>query len=474
MLRAVDVIGAKRDGAEIDAAELAWLVTGFLDGSVTEGQMGAFLMAGVLRGFSRAEARALTDVLVASGEQLDLSSLTGPTVDKHSTGGVSDATTLLVAPLLATAGAKLVKLSGRGLGHTGGTLDKLESIPGFRTGLDPEEMLRIAEEVGCVVAAQTQRLVPADKALYALRDVTGTVASAALIASSVMSKKLAAGAGTIVLDVKTGGGAFMKETAAAEELAELCVAIGREAGRRCAAIVSAMDQPLGRAVGNALEVAEAVELLSAAPQGRLAEVVLELATLALVEARAGGEQAANAAGGEQAAVAGGGERAAVAGGGERDAAAAGGGRAAAAAGELRRAWTSGAALETLARMIVAQGGDGSVCERPRDVLPTAPVIRDVLAEEAGSVAAVPALPVGELAAVLGAGRSRQADEIDPAVGIELRVEVGDLVEAGAVLAVVHARDEPVAQHACERLGQLVALGGDGIAPATVLRRMGGG
>ncbi len=456
VLRAVDVIGAKRDGAEIDAAELAWLVTGFLDGSVTEGQMGAFLMAGVLRGFSRAEARALTDVLVASGEQLDLSSLTGPTVDKHSTGGVSDATTLLVAPLLATAGAKLVKLSGRGLGHTGGTLDKLESIPGFRTGLDPEEMLRIAEEVGCVVAAQTQRLVPADKALYALRDVTGTVASAALIASSVMSKKLAAGAGTIVLDVKTGGGAFMKETAAAEELAELCVAIGREAGRRCAAIVSAMDQPLGRAVGNALEVAEAVELLSAAPQGRLAEVVLELATLALVEARAGGEQAA------------------VAGGGERDAAAAGGGRAAAAAGELRRAWTSGAALETLARMIVAQGGDGSVCERPRDVLPTAPVIRDVLAEEAGSVAAVPALPVGELAAVLGAGRSRQADEIDPAVGIELRVEVGDLVEAGAVLAVVHARDESVAQHACERLGQLVALGGDGIAPATVLRRMGGG
>ncbi len=456
MVRAVDVIGAKRDGAEVDAAELAWLVGGFLDGSVTEGQMAAFLMAGVLRGFSRAEARALTDVLVASGEQLDLSSLSGPTVDKHSTGGVSDATTLLVAPLLATAGAKLVKLSGRGLGHTGGTLDKLESIPGLRTGLDPEEMLRIAEEVGCVVAAQTQRLVPADKALYALRDVTGTVASTALIASSVMSKKLAAGAGTIVLDVKTGGGAFMKETAAAEELAELCVAIGREAGRRCAAIVSAMDQPLGRAVGNALEVAEAVELLAAAPQGRLAEVALELATLALVEARGGGEQAASAAGGEQAAKAAGGEQAAKA------------------AGELRHAWTSGAALETLARMIVAQGGDGSVCERPRDVLPAAPVIRDVVAEEAGSVAAVPALPVGELAAVLGAGRSRQADEIDPAVGIELRVEVGDRVEAGAVLAVVHARDEPAAQHARERLGRLINLGGDPTAPATVLRRIGGG
>jgi pyrimidine-nucleoside phosphorylase len=447
VVRAVDVIGAKRDGAEVDAAELAWLVGGFLDGSVTEGQMAAFLMAGVLRGFSRAEARALTDALVASGEQLDLSSLSGPTVDKHSTGGVSDATTLLVAPLLATAGAKLVKLSGRGLGHTGGTLDKLESIPGLRTGLDPEEMLRIAEEVGCVVAAQTQRLVPADKALYALRDVTGTVASTALIASSVMSKKLAAGASTIVLDVKTGGGAFMKETAAAEELAELCVAIGREAGRRCAAIVSAMDQPLGRAVGNALEVAEAVELLAADPQGRLAEVALELATLALVEARGAGEQAANAAGGEEAASA---------------------------AGELRHAWTSGAALETLARMIVAQGGDGSVCERPRDVLPAAPVIRDVVAEEAGSVAAVPALPVGELAAVLGAGRSRQADEIDPAVGIELRVEVGDRVEVGAVLAVVHARDEPAAQHACERLGRLINLGGDPTAPATVLRRIGGG
>jgi pyrimidine-nucleoside phosphorylase len=445
VVRAVDVIGAKRDGGEIGAAELSWLVTGFLDGTVTEGQMAAFLMAGVLRGFSRAEARALTDVLVASGEQLDLSSLSGPTVDKHSTGGVSDATTLLLAPLLATAGAKLVKLSGRGLGHTGGTLDKLESIPGFRTGLDPEEMLRIAEDVGCVVAAQTQRLVPADKALYALRDVTGTVASTALIASSVMSKKLAAGAGTIVLDVKTGGGAFMTQAAAAEELAELCVAIGRKAGRRCAAIVSAMDQPLGRSVGNALEVAEAVERLATAPQGRLAEVALELATLALVEARAAGGDIA-----------------------ERQQAGA------AAETELRSAWTSGAALETLERMIVAQGGDGSVCARPRDVLPPAPVVRTVVADDAGSVAAVPALPIGELAASLGAGRSRQADEIDPAVGIELRVEVGDVVEAGTLLAVVHARDEGAAGHVCQRLAQLVALGGDGTVPATVLRRIGGG
>jgi len=469
VLRAVDVIGRKRDGEQVDAAELSWLVGGFLDGTVTEGQMAAFLMAGVLRGFSSAEARALTDVLVASGEQLDLSSLSGPTVDKHSTGGVSDATTLLVAPLLATAGAKLVKLSGRGLGHTGGTLDKLESIPGFRTGLDPDEMLRIAEEVGCVVAAQTQRLVPADKALYALRDVTGTVASTALIASSVMSKKLAAGAGTIVLDVKAGGGAFMKETAAAAELAELCVAIGREAGRRCAAIVSAMDQPLGRSVGNALEVAEAVELLAAAPQGRLAEVALELASLALVEARAvgGGHAAVPAAAGK-------GQAAPATAAGEDRAAGAGGQEAAAVGEELRQAWMSGAVLETLARMIVAQGGDGSVCERPRDVLPAAPVVREVVTERAGSVAAVPALPIGELAAGLGAGRSRQSDEIDPAVGIELRVEVGDIVDAGTVLALVHARDEASAQHACQRLGELVTWGEDVATPPTVLRRIGGG
>lgn len=437
-LRAVDLIARKRDGAELSADELSWLVAGFLDGSVADEQMAAFLMAGVLRGFSEAEARALTAILVDSGERLDLSSLSGPTVDKHSTGGVADGTTLLVAPLLAATGAKLVKLSGRGLGHTGGTLDKLESVPGLRTDLEVDELLAIAEDVGCVVAAQSATLVPADKALYALRDATATVASTALIASSVMSKKLAAGASTIVLDVKAGDGAFMATREDAEELAELCVSLGNEAGRRCVAIVSTMDQPLGRAVGNALEVVEAVELLSASPSGRLAEVALELAALGLSEARARAGGVHDPAG---------------------------------AAEEVRRAWHGGAALERLARMIAAQGGDGSVCEQPRKMLPAAPVVREATALRGGVVARVPARAIGEQAAALGAGRSRKEDDVDPAVGVELRVEVGDAIEPGDPLAVVHARDEAAAEQVAARLRELITFGGDARRPDTILARV---
>ncbi|HWB71928.1 MAG TPA: thymidine phosphorylase, partial [Egibacteraceae bacterium] len=347
-MRAVDLVARKRDGGELDAEEIAWLVAGYLDGTVAEGQMGALLMAGVLNGFSDDEARALTGALVDSGQRLDLSALPGPTVDKHSTGGVGDTTTLLVAPLLAAAGARVVKLSGRGLGHTGGTVDKLASIPGLRVDLAPDELLRVAGQAGCVVAAQSERLVPGDKALYALRDVTATVACRALIASSVMAKKLAAGASTIVLDVKAGDGAFMPTRGAAAELARLCVAIGREAGRRCVALVTDMGQPLGRAVGNALEVTEAVSLLAAGspPAGRLALVALELAALGLAAARTadvGPQQLEEA---------------------RRD---------------LRRCWESGAALQRLAAMVAAQGGDPAVCERPREVLLQAPARREARA-----------------------------------------------------------------------------------------------
>ena len=438
--RAVDIIARKRDGGEVDAESLAWLVDGYLDGTVSEGQMAAFLMAGVLRGFSDAEARWLTEILVASGDVLDLSSLRGPTVDKHSTGGVGDGTTLLVAPLLASAGAQVVKLSGRGLGHTGGTLDKLEAIPGMRVELSSEEVLAIADSVGCVVAAQTGELVPADRELYALRDVTATVASRALIASSVMSKKIAAGADTIVLDVKTGDGAFMATREEAVALARLCVSIGDAAGRRGVAVVTAMDQPLGRGIGNALEVAEAVELLSGPPPGdgagsRLAEVALELATLGLAEGRA-------AAGADH----------------DLEQARA----------DLRERWASGVALETLGRMIGAQGGDVAVIEQPRRVLPQAPVQRSVTALEGGVVTAVPARAVGEIAAALGAGRARKGDTVDPAVGVELRVEVGDELEPGAELAVVHARDDAAADEAAARLRDLVALGTAAERPATVL------
>jgi pyrimidine-nucleoside phosphorylase len=438
--RAVDLIHRKRRGGELSQEELAWLVSGYLEQRVSDGQMAAFLMAGVLRGFSAGEVDALTRVLIDSGETLDLSSLPGPTVDKHSTGGVGDGTTLVVAPLLAAAGARLVKLSGRGLGHTGGTLDKLESIPGMRVDLDPAEMLRIAGEVGCVVAAQSERLVPADREIYALRDLTGTVSSPGLIAASVMSKKLAAGASTIVLDVKVGDGAFMPTVAKGVELAKACVGIGTDAGRRTVALVTAMDQPLGRGIGNALEVAEAVELLAAAPRGRLAEVALALAAVALAESRALAGSTPNLDGLRR---------------------------------ELGRLWESGVALERLARMVAAQGGDATVCEQPRKVLPAAPVIREVVAPESGWVTAIPARAVGQLSGALGAGRARKGDAVDPAVGLELHVEVGQEVSRGDRLATVHARTEEHAEHAVERLRSLVAVGDHTEPPPTILHRVTG-
>jgi pyrimidine-nucleoside phosphorylase len=427
-LRAADLIELKRDGGEVDAEALRWLVEGYVQSlrdpqaPVSEGQMAAFLMAGVLRGFTEQEAAALTDILLTSGDVLDLSSLPGPTVDKHSTGGVGDGTTLLVAPLLASCGAHVVKLSGRGLGHTGGTLDKLEAIPGFRVDLTPQEMLRIGASVGCVVAAQSERLVPADRALYALRDVTGTVADSALIASSVISKKLASGAETIVLDVKVGNGAFMGTTDDARELARLCVRLATAAGRRCAALVTAMDAPLGSGIGNALEVAECVELLQSPPAGRLAELSLDLAALALTLARGGQAEQT---------------------GGARE--------------ELTDRWRAGAALERLRAMVEAQGGAPAVCDTPRAVLPQAPVTHEVLATATGHVESLQARGVGATSGALGAGRARKQDPVDPAVGIELHVAVGDEVGAGDRLATIHARSEDAAAGAEERLRGLLTF-----------------
>jgi pyrimidine-nucleoside phosphorylase len=400
------------------------------DGRVQEGQVAALLMAGVLNGFSRAEAVALTDVLLRSGDRLDLSGLRGPTVDKHSTGGVGDGTTLVVAPLLAAAGAQVVKLSGRGLGHTGGTLDKLESIPGVQVQLPLPRILEVAEAVGCVVAAQTADLVPADKALYALRDVTGTVPATALIASSVMSKKLASGASTIVLDVKAGDGAFMGTLEEARALAELCVAIGRDAGRRTRALVTDMSTPLGRGIGNALEVADVVTALRSAPAGRFAEVCLALAATALAEAT--GEEPDDAR------------------------------------RRLAQLWADGSALQVLQRMVEAQGGDPAVCERPAAVLPRAPVVVAAPAAADGVVARVPARAVGVLSSELGAGRRRSGDAVDPAVGIDLRVEEGDVVAAGQPLAVVHARTEEAAARTVAALQDLVEIGAAGAAAPTVL------
>ena len=433
-----ELIARKREGGELTYGELSDLISGMLDGRVDEAQIAALLMAGVINGFTTDEAKALTRILWESGESLDLGALSGPTLDKHSTGGVGDGTTLIVAPLVAAAGGQMVKLSGRGLGHTGGTLDKLEAIPGLTVALEPPRMLDIAERVGCVVAAQTDRLVPADRELYALRDLTGTVDSPALIASSVMSKKLASGAFTIVLDVKAGDGAFMATVEDAEELARLCVELGQDAGRRCAALVTDMDQPLGRRIGNALEVAEAVDLLSRPPSGRLADVALELATVAMSEGLArhtGGATDVHRV---------------------RE--------------DLRRRWERGEAMERLEQMVSAQGGDARVCTTPAEVLPAAPVTREVVATSDGRVRSVPARRIGEIVGRLGAGRARKGDDVDPAVGIDLEVEVGDEFSAGQRLALVHARDDADAEAAVEALQGAIGLG-DATARDVIISRI---
>ena len=412
-MRVVDLIARKRDGGELPGDELRELVLGYARGELPDYQMAAFLMAGYLRGFSQAETEALTGAMLASGERLDLISLAGPTVDKHSTGGVADGTTLVVGPLAAAIGMQVLKLSGRGLGHTGGTLDKLESIPGLRVELSVEELLDQVERVGLAVAAQSASLVPADKAIYALRDVTATVASTALIASSVMSKKLAGGASCILLDVKAGSGAFMKDVRAAAELAHTCVRLGQAAGRRCAALVTDMDQPLGDLVGNAVEVREAVEVLRGERRGRMLDLCLiltgHLAALAGVasDPQEGRQRAAKALDG-------------------------------------------GAGLEKLHELVAAQGGDRRVLD-DLSLLPQAPVRRDLTAPRAGWLAAVDAEAVGRAAAALGAGRRRKEDQVDAAVAVELTVKLGDQVDAGERIGRILARDQEAAADAAREL-----------------------
>ncbi len=412
-VRAVDVIARKRDGGEIDRDQLRDFVLAYAREELPDYQMAAFLMAGYLRGFTRGETEALTEAMVASGDRLDLSRLSGPTVDKHSTGGVADGTTLVVGPLAAVLGMQVIKLSGRGLGHTGGTLDKLESIPGLRVGLTADELLDQVERIGLAVAAQTADLVPADKSIYALRDVTATVGNVALIASSVMSKKLAGGAASILLDVKTGSGAFMHETSEAVELARTCVDLGRAAGRATATLVTDMSQPLGELVGNAVEVREAVEALRGERPGRFLDLCLTLT-------------------GHMAALAG---TAADPEAGRRHA---------------QQALERGDGLERFRAFVAAQGGDPRVAD-DLSLLPQAPVTVEVEAPEDGWLEAVDAEAVGRVAAALGAGRQRKDDDIDPAVAVELSVKLGDRVRSGQPIARILARDEQAARAATESL-----------------------
>jgi len=410
-MRAVDVIARKRDGGAIADGDLRTFVLGYARDEVADYQMAAFLMAGVLRGFTRGEAVALTGAMLDSGERLDLARLSGPTVDKHSTGGVGDGTTLVVAPLAAALGMQVVKLSGRGLGHTGGTLDKLDAIPGMRTELSGEELVAQVEAIGLAVCAQTADLVPADKAMYALRDVTATVQDVALIAASVMSKKLAGGAQAILLDVKAGSGAFMKDVESARELAELCVELGEAGGRATGALITDMSQPLAQAVGNASEVREAIAVLRGEQPGRFCELCVALA-------------------GHMAALA-----------GLADDPEAGTARA-------RAALADGDGLERFRAFVAAQGGDAAIVDDP-DRLPGAPVSRDVVAGHAGALAQVDAEAIGRAAAAVGAGRQRKEDEIDLGVGVDVLVSIGDRVEPDGVVARVHARDDEAAAQAGE-------------------------
>jgi len=400
-MQALEVIGRKRDGGEHPPEEIEFLLSGYLRGDIADYQMAAWLMAVCLRGMTRAETLSLTQAMVRSGEVLDLSAIPGIKVDKHSTGGVGDKVTLIGPPLAAACGVKVPKLSGRALAHTGGTLDKLESVPGLTVDLDPDRFIRQVREVGIAVAAQSPRMVPADKALYALRDVTATVPSVPLIASSVMSKKIAAGANAIVLDVKFGRGAFMPDVAAAEELATEMVLLGEGAGRRTVALVTAMDNPLGRSVGNALEVQEALDALAGKGDEELVKVSLtvarEMCWLAEVEA------------------------------------------------DPDDALTSGSGREKFLAMLAAQGG------RLEDGLPVAPVQLPVPSVGDGYVESIDALEVGLAGVELGVGRARKEDKVDHAAGIVIQAPVGARVRAGEPLAIVHARSEDLVEKVMRRL-----------------------
>jgi len=421
-----DVVAAKRDGRRLDPDELRAFVLAYARGELHDYLAAAFLMAAFINGLDEEETLALTRAMVDSGETLSLDGITRPTVDKHSTGGVADGVTLVFTPIAASLGLAVAKLSGRGLGHTGGTLDKLESIPGLRTDLDPESFERQVEQVGSAVAAQTDDIVPADGALYALRDATATVPSIPLIAASVMSKKLAIGTDLVLLDVKAGSGAFMKTPEDAAELAEACAALAKDWGRPTRAAVTDMSQPLGEAIGNALDIVEAVRLLRGELHGRLRDAAVVFA----------GEAVSRLLGVPM-----------------------GEGRARAAA-----ALDSGEALEAFRRMIQAQGGDPRVVDEPEQVLPSAPVRRPIMAERAGTLAAVDAEGLGRASGDLGAGRKRKGDPIDPSVGIVFLPKIGDRLEAGQELGLVHARSDGDADTGVRAVNAAMTIGDEPVEP----------
>jgi pyrimidine-nucleoside phosphorylase len=412
-MRPYDIIRKTRDGIGLSREEISFLIDGYVREDIEDYQMAAWAMAVYFRGMKTREIAWLTEAMVNSGTRVDLSGIEGIKVDKHSTGGVGDTTTMVLAPLVAAAGVPVAKMSGRGLGHTGGTLDKLESFPGFQVNLSMEEFVATVNKAKVSVIGQTAEIVPADGKLYSLRDVTATVDSIPLIASSIMSKKIASGADALVLDVKVGSGAFMGNPEDARELAKTMVDIGENLGLRTVAVLSAMDRPLGRAVGNALEVKEAIAVLRGEGPEDLRELCLELGSRMLVL----GGGAKNLAEGRQ---------------------------------RLEQVLASGAALDKLRELVANQGGDAGLVDQPQ-LLPTAQIQQEVAAPRTGWITEMDTAGIGNAAQILGAGRSKKGESIDLAVGLEILAKTGDHVEAGQPLAILHANSQAAADAAAKSL-----------------------
>ena len=428
-MRMVDLIERKKLGEALTDAQIRFIIEGFTNGSIPDYQMSAFAMAVLFRGMNDRETAVLTDAMMRSGDTVDLSRFGDKSVDKHSTGGVGDKTTLIVAPVVACLGGKVAKMSGRGLGHTGGTVDKLEAIPGYRTVLTPEEFLRQVADIGIAVIGQSGNLTPADKKLYALRDVTATVDSLPLIASSIMSKKLAAGSHSIVLDVKIGSGAFMKTPEDGARLAERMVAIGRHCGRRVRAVMTDMDIPLGKNIGNALEVAEAADVLRGEGPDDLREVSLVLAQNMLELCNGWSADEARS--------------------------------------RVEEAVASGAAFGKMQQWVAAQGGDALALE-DHTRLPQARHALRVTAAHGGCITATDAQKIGEASCILGAGRKTKDDAIDYAAGITLHRKPGDHVKTGEELAVLYTNDEKTLAPARELLLDALTWGEEAPAPQPLI------
>lgn len=418
-MKMYDLIVKKKRGGALTEEEIDWMIRAYTDGDVPDYQMSAMMMAICFVGMTDEETKDLTLAMAHSGDMLDLSAINGIKVDKHSTGGVGDKTSLVLAPLVASLGVPVAKMSGRGLGHTGGTIDKLESFTGFSTSLTPEQFIRNVNTIHIAIAGQTANLAPADKKLYALRDVTGTVDQMSLIASSIMSKKLASGADSIVLDVKTGDGAFMKKEADAIHLAEEMVSIGKLAGKDVSAVISDMDQPLGCAVGNALEVREAIDTLRNQGPADLRELVLVLGSYMVVKAGAADDLSL-------------------------------------ARTMLEESLSNGRAFEVFKEFVRAQGGDPNEAEHP-ELLPAARFQETVPAPGDGYVADIATEEIGKICLLLGGGRETKESRIDLSVGLVLCKKKGDAVRKGEPLAVIHANDEELLGQAAERLASAYTL-----------------